>query len=286
LTLPKNLLTTNRVARVLRRTYRTDIRPVYRDGVATSRTHRSSFAGNSPTYLIVGAQKGGTTALFEALVSRPGFGRPLAKEVHYFDRFAEKPPRWYQAHFWGSSDLKWGEATPEYFDTPGVPARIHALIPSAQIIVSLRDPVARAVSHYHHAVDMGHEIRTFDAAIDDELETLRGAAWPDATQRWRTGYITRSRYADSFDGWLRTFPAHQILTVVAERPGESLRSVLDFLGQTTATLESPTWVNQRAYPPASEETLHKIRAALADDTERLPALLGWTALPTEWSRPN
>ena len=53
-----------------------------------------------PGFLIVGAQRSGTTSMFKTLVQHPGVARPfLRKGVHYFDKAYDRGPRWYRGHF-------------------------------------------------------------------------------------------------------------------------------------------------------------------------------------------
>ena len=216
MTLPKNALTTNPPARFARRVYRSHIRPVPRDLRIALRTAGPMDRSNVPGFLLIGAQKAGTTGLYEALATLPGVGSPSAKEVHYFDQKVLRPSSWYFAHFWGSHGLLWGEASPEYLDTPDVPTRVQALLPDVKLIVSLRDPVARAVSHYHHSVDFGYEHRTLEAAVADELRLEAAGAWDSTMDRMRFGYLARSRYAGSLASWLELVSHDRLLVVVAE----------------------------------------------------------------------
>ena len=41
--------------------------------------------GSNPSFLIIGAQKAGTTSLFKYLSAHPNVHMPPEKEIHYFD---------------------------------------------------------------------------------------------------------------------------------------------------------------------------------------------------------
>ena len=116
---------------------------VERFGEATSR-HRPL-----PDFLILGAQKAGTTALYQSLCRHPRVSAAFTKEVHYFDLQPDRSDRWYRGHFprrpqrTGSSKrFLTGEATPYYLFHPSVPERVAEKVPHAKLIVLLRDPSA------------------------------------------------------------------------------------------------------------------------------------------------
>src|ERR687897_443907 len=61
-----------------------------------------------PSVLIIGAQKGGTTSLFNYLIQHPGVLPPLGKEIHYFDLHYAAGPDWYRARFPYARQLRSG----------------------------------------------------------------------------------------------------------------------------------------------------------------------------------
>ena len=131
-----------------------------------------------PSVLIIGAQKGGTTSLFSYLVQHPDVLAPLTKEIHYFDLQYDREDKWYRGHFPFARRLERGavtiDASPYYLPHPLVPARAAQLVPEAKLVAVLRDPVDRALSHYHHEVRAGRESLSFADAIDQEAERLAG----------------------------------------------------------------------------------------------------------------
>jgi hypothetical protein len=110
-----------------------------------------------PTFLVIGAQKSGTTSLHAYLADHPAILCATPKEVHYFDQAYHRGDRWYLAHLplagrgiaararAGVAPAV-GEVTPAYLFTPLVPQRAHAFDPRLKLIAVLRDPVTRAYS--------------------------------------------------------------------------------------------------------------------------------------------
>lgn len=111
------------------------------------------FSGHKPDFLIVGAQKSGTTSLFSYLEEREGFLGSKPKEVHYFDREDnfEKGDSWYHSHFIKRPGQKglFFEASPEYLSRWKVAPRVKAYNPELKIIILLREPIARAYSAWN-----------------------------------------------------------------------------------------------------------------------------------------
>src|SRR5690349_6371993 len=119
--------------------------------------------GALPDFLIIGAQKAGSTSLASYLAAHPCVVPPRWNEAHFFDLNYERGVDWYRSLFpvgvrarlnsrlRGRRHLT-GDSTPHYIVHPRMPARARDLLPAARIIILLRDPVDRAHSHYHHEV--------------------------------------------------------------------------------------------------------------------------------------
>ena len=145
-------------------------------------------------FLIGGVQKGGTTALASYLGSHPRLRLPRDKEAHVFDdpnfqdaSTREQIDRHYQTSFPEPGlDTLHGDATPFYVFHPRVVARIARYNPAMRWIVLLRDPVERALSHYHMERIRGHERWPFWIALLRERSRLRGQDdpyWDDFINR-------------------------------------------------------------------------------------------------------
>jgi len=109
-----------------------------------------------PNFFIVGAAKAGTTSLYEYLSKVPEIYMSPIKEPTYFSANMEDPPQIpvrekqeYLDLFHNVVDEKiLGEATAVYINEPEASKLIHKVSPNARILISLRDPVERANSHY------------------------------------------------------------------------------------------------------------------------------------------
>jgi hypothetical protein len=97
--------------------------------------------------------KGGTTMLYHFITLHPDIEKAKAKEIHYFTLNYDKGDEWYYDHFSSHPNRLTGEASPTYFDcaeTSTIPAMIKRMNNEMKIILVVRDPVERAVSHYNH----------------------------------------------------------------------------------------------------------------------------------------
>lgn len=195
-----------------------------------------------PAFLIIGAQRAGTTSLFRVLRQHPQLYPSFVKEVHYFDggvtpgtdNYA-RGEAWYRSHFpWLSTlggDGKAFEASPLYLFHPEAPARLHALLPQARLVVLLRDPVERALSQYFFAQRRGHEPLPLLQALHAEEQRLQDT--PEVSFHHHS-YKTRGHYAEQLRRYLALFPRAQLLILPAERwfnePQAVLEEVCAFVG--------------------------------------------------------
>jgi hypothetical protein len=106
-----------------------------------------------PAFIIVGTQKGGTSSLYSYLCTHPEVWPATKKEVHFFDNHFSETEEWYRSHFPSRLKLKLtgritGEASPYYLFHPLAPRRMADVAPKAKLIMLLRNPVKRAISHY------------------------------------------------------------------------------------------------------------------------------------------
>ena len=254
-----------------------------------------------PDFLIVGAQKAGTTALYSYLRRHPTIVGPWWKEVSFFDRHFSRGESWYRGHF-PSRPRTWlvkrrtrvealaGEASPGYLFHPFAPERVRRLLPDVRLIALLRDPVDRALSHYHHEVALGREALPFEEAIEREPERMRGElermrdpayfshAW------WNFTYLGRGRYAEQLSRWFSVFPREQMLIVpsdeLLEQPARTYARVLEFLGAPPYRLDSYPRIFTRDYADMAPDTRRALAREFAEPNRRLYELVGrnfgWT----------
>ena len=266
-----------------------------------------------PSFLVIGAQRAGTTTLFDQLLLHPDLHGPAGggevtwadKEIHFFDERFLLGPTWYRSFFpltlrrrWARArggDVVAGEATPYYIFHPLVPERVAATIPDVRLIAVLRDPVERAYSHYQMMRRSKREELSFEDALAAEANRLASESEVEleaGTTRFRIGtgerrkhyhhrhhsYFARGLYADQLARWLACFPREQLLVLgvedLAGRRAETLRRVLDFLGARPLELRGDTVANQGSYAPMRAETRAELESRYAEPNARLVELLG------------
>lgn len=129
-----------------------------------------------PDFLLVGVQKSGTTSLFHYLTQHPQVIPPVKKEIQYFDKNYSKGFSWYKAHFPVKDALCkkciTGEASTDYSFHPLAPERIQRDLGRPKLILLLRDPAKRAISHFYHYFNKGRETLSIKDVFDMEEERL------------------------------------------------------------------------------------------------------------------
>jgi hypothetical protein len=231
-------------------------------------------------FIVVGAQKAGTTALFEHLGDHPQIGLSDVKEVHFFDDEArnwENPDyEDYHQHFDWQRPLVRGEATPIYAYWPQGLERIRAYNPTMKLILMLRDPAERAWSHWRMEQARGVETGAFSWCIRQGRQRLFDAnPWGHHRE---FSYVERGFCGDQLARLSALFPAEQLLVLQAEEllanPGSALAKVMEFLGVDVlgdvAARQVHVGPELGQLPPIDEAYLREIYAA---DQARLAAQL-------------
>lgn len=210
-----------------------------------------------PHFLVVGVQKGGTTTLHSLLKLHPEIFLPDKKELHFFSLNYDKGLPWYSSHFSEAySHQIAGEVTPYYLFHPYVAERILKDLGQIKVIVLLRDPVARLVSHYKHSVRLGFEELGLCEAIKKEPERLKDAfqSLEPINGRHKNhqelSYVSRSLYRSQIDRYWTLMRKENVLVLPSEtffqNPWSILQRIYNFL-------ELPI-------PPAPTDNLLKLRA--------------------------
>jgi hypothetical protein len=220
-----------------------------------SRTFGRLTAGArlTPSFLIVGAQRCGTTSLFKTLAQHPAvLPSPFHKGVHYFDVAFDRPLSWYTGHFplrrraeevqrrHGMMPIT-GESSPYYMFHPLAPSRIASVLPDVKIIVLLRDPVERAYSAHSHELARGYEREPFERALKLEAERTRGEherlradGMHVSHHHQHHSYLARGQYVDQLEVLEQTFGRDRLHVIDSDeffadgRP--AFDAVCDFLG--------------------------------------------------------
>lgn len=265
-------------------------------------------AGAAPDFLCIGAQKAGTTWLYEQLAAHPGFWMPPQKELHYFnkrghapyptiprmederdlcflDKFrALKTKKWldlpgYGQLFVGKGSLISGDVTPGYSMLPDETiALVLRHFPSLKVIFLARDPVERAWSQLSLAVRNGR-VPAFD--VTDSAEVMRLLLRPVVIQRSFPSMIVAR--------WRRHVPADQFRVYfyddLKREPASLQRSVVAFLGGDPENSNSRFLPERIVAPtvqklPLSDEVRACIAEFFADELKACATELGGAA--QEW----
>lgn len=255
-----------------------------------------------PDFLIIGAQKAGTTSLYDYLVQHPQIAAARTKEVHFFDHHFARGTTWYERQFASRRAFRetriTGEASPFYLLHPRAPERARQLLPDVKLLVVLRNPVDRAFSHYQHNVrkrvwaadktetPTPREPLSFEDALDAEDARLRGEierVGNEENYRSRAlllhSYQTRGLYAQQLERWFEVFPRERFFIVendeLAADAQHATARVLTFLGLLPIQLENAARKNVGGY---RTEIAPQTRAALVEyfrpHNARLYELLG------------
>ncbi len=187
-------------------------------------------------FLIIGAQKAGTTSLFKYLQAHPQLYLLPEKEASFFchdERFS-RGWDWYLREFLSDAPAGrlWGKASPDYMADPRVPQRMCDLLPGVKLITLLRDPIERAYSQYLMSFRRGLDQRTFEQAVrdllaQDALAEARGRPTPI------NSYIVRGEYARILAGFYEHFASSQVAVFFTDElacdPGAVFRQICEFL---------------------------------------------------------
>jgi hypothetical protein len=249
-----------------------------------------------PSFIIIGAQRCGTTSLYDYLSHHPQIIPSPVKELFYFDDYYTRLIEWYKSFFPTEKEREklekdlvasviTGEASPSYFFHPYAAKRIKETLPDVKLILVLRDPIERAYSHYNHIKRLNREPLSFEEALEKELERIT----PDveklardenykADQRRDYSYLTRGYYAKQLKEWYKHFPKEQLLIIQSEEFYRETPKVYDeiveYLGLNSYTLPTFEAKNALKYAKMAPETKEKLKAYFAPKNEELYELLG------------
>ncbi|MGL5080467.1 MAG: sulfotransferase domain-containing protein [Microcoleaceae cyanobacterium] len=198
---------------------------------------------SKPDFLVIGAQKAGTTSLYRYLTQHPQILENKSwKEIRYFDlpENYSQGLSWYLGNF--PSKLKKGnrltfDASPSYLYFDYIPQRIQQDLGNIKMIAVLRDPAKRAYSAwqmYHSFSDNPHQHlrdiadeRSFADAVDQELNDSGHTDYP-------FDYVNRGKYADQLKNYYKYFSRDNILVLSMDQLhkdlSSTLTSVCEFLG--------------------------------------------------------
>lgn len=195
-----------------------------------------------PNFLIIGAAKSGTSALYTFLRQHPQVFMSPNKEPRYFSFAGQQLDPSHPVHsttvtkledylalFADAGDaIAIGEASPSYLYNPAAPPRIQEMIPDTKLIAILRNPADRAYSHFMHFVKQGIEVTTDFAEAVDSVDALSRDDWYP-----RRDYLSFGFYGKQLARYYNRFDRAQIKVYIYEEyrqaPSASLRDIFRFL---------------------------------------------------------
>ena len=263
-----------------------------------------------PDFLVVGAQRAGTTTLYRLLSGHPGVVRPAAwKGIGYFDLGYARGLRWYVAHFplrWRAKDgagrrqLTF-ESSGYYLFHPLAAERISRDLPDVRVVVAVRDPVQRAYSAYKHERARGYEDEDFEKALALEEERLAGeearfAADPlhRSFEHRHHAYLGRSQYSEQIQRYVDALGADRVYVFDADRffvePDAEFAALQEWLGLPVRPTGEVEQLNARPGPRLDHELEARLRAHFAPYDAELARLMGrrpsWVPATAEPSTPG
>ena len=248
-----------------------------------------------PKLLIIGAQKSGTTTLFDLLEAAPEFCGADVKEVGFFihDMFYRKGESWYLRKFknCGKTTINF-EATPEYLYYPDVPRKIYSFDKAIKFIVVMRDPSARCYSAWNmfrnfnkhspreiyekfaqyanppireaaKSLLFAENFPTFERAVADDIERYK-----IKSNDLEPSFVRRGIYCEQIENYLQTFSLSDFLFLEQRelsRPSFVLNKIADFLGVeiNEALVKGPVLSNSGIYGK-NEENIEDVMSMLKE----------------------
>lgn len=193
-----------------------------------------------PDFIIIGAQKSGTTALYSYLAEHPLITFSWKKEPDFFSWNYNKGLRWYQSFFPTKQDrrisedsyreryqaggyVKSGEASVSYLHHPYAAQRIYENKPDTKIIAILRNPVERCYSSYWHSINKDYEtlpfmeaIRTEDQRLKHHFDKLKLDPYYSHHDLKNRQYLSIGHYEEHLNRYYKWFSNEQILVLNCE----------------------------------------------------------------------
>lgn len=239
-------------------------------------------------FLVIGGQRCGTTYLHSLLEAHPDvvMARPVRPEPKVF-LDADKAARgveWYDQTYFphAAGESRWGEKSTSYIESAEAAGRAADVLGDADILVVMRDPVARAVSNWRFSSDNGLEARPLAEALEENLD--RAPAWDGAgTSVSPFAYLERGRYADYLPPWQEAFPGRVHLLFLADLLTDTgIADLYARLGVEAAFRPAgagqPVNESEQEAPDLGGSLVARLRTYFAGSDETLAALVG-RALP-------
>lgn len=272
-----------------------------------------NFGTIKPSFLIIGAQKGGTSSLHNFLIQHPKLIAPKIKELHYFDTLGLTPPGPYLNYFpngYFTSKISF-EATPRYISYPGTAKKIFDFNPKMKFIVLLRNPVKRAYSAWNMYKQMENEKSRLKDFNNNEMKSPREKLYSllykngfPTFEEWANiemsenfdkniiepSIIRRGYYKEQIEVYLSYFKREQFLFINSNVLKTDTENCLNIIANFLNISKFPIHLmnlskkNKREYEEDMDETLYKKLMILYCIKNK--GLEELTGLELEWMHPE
>jgi hypothetical protein len=155
-----------------------------------------------PNFLHIGPSKSGSTWLHEVLIGHPEIYLSQAKDLYFFNRYYDRGPGWYREQFRGAQREQKiiGEICPDYLSCAEAPERIHtSLGQDVRLMVTLREPISRALSGYLYLAKHGLAAATFRDTTKTAPELLDEGRYATHLRSYLRYYDRQALYIGLFD---------------------------------------------------------------------------------------
>ena len=251
-------------------------------------------------FIIVGAQKSGTTAAAHNLNKHPNISLFSGKteygqaEIEFFNQHWERGIDWYFEQLPKSEGLK-GEKTAELLHRTICHERIYSVLPNIKLIVLLRCPIERAFSQWRMAaLNKGDESKTFEDVISTELEKLGEIKYvadfyscsSTEISCWREGYIIKGFYYEQLKSLLKYFPKENIYIGISEHIVKDKQTeynkMFSFLNVAPFSCDFENIFIGKTSQAMNDKTYNLLKQVYAKPNEELFNLIGYEI--EEWNK--
>ena len=259
------------------------------------RARRLRALGQAPyavpvSFVIAGAQKAATSTLYRMLVEHPGIAAGPEKEMNFFNRETDDWSDPDYDHYVRPADNPEvehaGDATPDYLLWPHAFERMRRYRPDLRVVVTVRDPVERALSQWCMERARRPDVPEFSDAVRRLASRHLPEELPTGVAPWEfrlSALFTKGLYGQQLRRCLASFDRRQVLVLdFADVCGDHVRTldrVTDFLA-VERFADHPALLHRNATRPApagaplAVSDLERLVGVYADDLAELAALTG------------
>ncbi len=242
-----------------------------------------------PSFIVIGAQKAGTTSLHSYLSQNPYLAPSIVKETNFFNMHYERGLQYYKSLFPITFNHKISyESTPSYLDHPIAPKLCHQFLPNVKLIVLLREPVSRAYSHFsfnqgyiknEKKISFKEGLNLEEKRIKHAFEKLEYDFYDSAQLFSLYGYRRKGYYAIHIKNWLKYYKIHQFCFLEFQDfindPNLCIKKICDFVEIPFRPIKGTKVKNKTRYSiPIKKDTYENLKAHYKEYNESLFQLIG------------